>query len=133
VDQRQREYKYRFAQSVVFGPPVIALETWGFALGPADAARWVPLLQALLAGWVIYVNLGMLIEGLLLLLHQTPSADLLISAAAVAAYLFSLISVLHIFITGSPWYRPRLFCACVIVLIAWTGFRWLQLARRTAL
>jgi cation transport ATPase len=115
---------------VVFGLPVLALEIWGFDLGPADAARWVPILQALLAGWVIYVNLGMLIEGLILLLHGRLSADLLITAAAVGAYLFSLVSVLHIFLTGRPWYRPRLFWACVIVLIVWTGFRWFCLARR---
>src|SRR5438874_11380501 len=75
--QRLREYKYRFSQSVVFGLPVIALQYWGRALGPADAERWVSLLQALLAAWVVYVNLGMLAEGLMRLRRRgTPELTL---------------------------------------------------------
>src|SRR5437016_2553518 len=79
LDQRRRESKYRFAQGVVFGLPVLALQRWGTSLGPADAARWVPILQALLAGWVMYLNLGMLFEGLLLLRRGKLTADFLVS------------------------------------------------------
>src|SRR4051794_34598570 len=64
-DARLREYKYRFAQSVVFGLPVLALQWWGGSLGPLDAQRWASLLQSIMCGWVLYVNLGMLLEGLL--------------------------------------------------------------------
>src|SRR2546421_72621 len=81
---------------VVFGVPVLALHRWGAALGPSDWQRWVSLLEALLCGWIVYVNLGMLFEGLMLLLHRrrlTP--DLLVSAIATALYLVSLASALH--------------------------------------
>ena len=36
-EQRLREYKYRFSQSIVFGLPVVALQLYGRALGPADS------------------------------------------------------------------------------------------------
>ena len=38
-EQRLREYKYRFSQSIVFGLPVIALQLWGRALGTTDVLR----------------------------------------------------------------------------------------------
>src|SRR5207247_2497394 len=63
LEQRKREQQYRFAQSVVFGLPVIALQLWGHKLGPIDAQRWASVMQLLLAGWVMYVNLGMVFEG----------------------------------------------------------------------
>ena len=71
-EQRLREFKYRFGQSAVFGIPVVALQLWGAKLGPADSERWVSLLQAILCGWVVYVNLGMLVEGLL---HQSTDSS----------------------------------------------------------
>ena len=128
LDQRRREYKYRFAQGVVFGLPVLALQRWGTSLGPADAGRWVPILQALLAGWVLYVNLGMFVEGLLLSRRGKLTADLLISALAAAMYGFSLVSALHIVVSGWPWYRPMMFHATVLLLIAWGGIRWAQMS-----
>jgi hypothetical protein len=127
-EQRVREYKYRFSQSIVFGLPVVALQWCGPRLGPADAQRWVSLLQALLCGWVIYVNLGMLFEGLITL-RQRIGGDLVIAAAAVTLYLVSLVSALHGIFTGRLWY-PLLFHVCVMVLALWTGWRWLTLARR---
>src|SRR3954466_3838186 len=66
-EQRVREFKYRFAQSAVFGLPVLALQRFGPALGGAESPRWVGVLQLLLAGWVVYVGAaGMLFEGALL-------------------------------------------------------------------
>jgi hypothetical protein len=131
VDQRRREHKSRFAQSVVFGLPVLTLQIWGPALGPIDADRWVPVLQALLAGWVVYLNLGMLAEGLILLPHRvTP--DLMVCATSLILYGYSLISVLHIFLTGRLWYRPTLFSLTVLIPACWTGLQWLRLSRRTA-
>ena len=123
-DQRLREYKYRFGQSIVFGLPVVALQLYGRALGPTDSERWVSLLQALLAGWVLYVNLGMLFEGILLLPSRRITGDLLISLAAVALYGYSLISAAHGIITTRLLFRPLLFHIVVIFLAAWTGWRW---------
>ena len=131
AEQRLLEYKYRFGQSIVFGAPVVALQLYGRALGPADSERWVSLLQALLAGWVVYVNLGMLFEGLLLLPARRRGAggDLLVALAAVALYAYSLISAAHGVVTSRLLYRPRMFHACVIALAAWTGFPWCRAAR----
>src|SRR5688572_5630049 len=68
LDQRVREHKYRFAQAAVFGLPVLGLQYFGHKLGGPEAGKWVGLLQALLAGWVMYVGAaGMLFEGILLL------------------------------------------------------------------
>jgi cation transport ATPase len=128
LDQRLREYKYRFSQSIVFGAPVLALQWLGPRLGPTDSQRWVSLLQALLAGWVLYVNLGMFFEGVLLL-KQRITGDFLIAAGAIGLYLVSLISALHGIVTARLWY-PLLFHVCVIVLAVWTGLRWSVLARR---
>ena len=123
-EQRLREYKYRCSQSIVFGLPVIALQLYGRALGPADSERWVSLLQAMLAGWVVYVNLGMLFEGILLLpTTRRVSGELLVSSVAAALYACSLISAAHGVVTSRLLFRPLLFHACVIVLAAWTGWR----------
>src|SRR5687768_14890732 len=128
-EQRIREYKYRFGQSVVFGLPVIALQVYGRALGPADSERWVSLLQALLAGWVLYVNLGMLFEGVLLLPARRVTGDLVVAVFAVALYAYSLISAAHGIVTTRLLFRPLLFHVVVMVLAAWTGWRWWRCAR----
>ena len=130
-EQRTREYQYRFAQSVVFGLPVIALVLWGNRLGPLDAQRWGSVMQMLLAGWVIYVNLGMIFEGALIL-RRRVTADFLVATLALGLFLFSAISVAHVFVAGTLWYRPLLFWAQVIVLAAWTGFSWWRMARIVA-
>lgn len=130
-DQRLREFKYRFSQSVVFGIPVIALELWGRDLGGNDAERWVGILQALLAGWVVYVGAaGMLFEGFILLPRRVI-ADLIPALVAVLAYLVSVISVLHVLFTGQLWYEPLLFHVSVIVVATWTGFQWYRWTRRS--
>ncbi len=129
ADQRLREYKYRFAQSVVFGIPVVALQWWGRVLGPVDADRWVSLLQVLMCGWVLYVNLGMFVEGMLLI-QSGLRADLVVAGIASGLYLYSLISALHGIVRGHLWYRPLLFHVCVIMLAGWTGWRWWRMTRR---
>ena len=131
-DQRLREYKYRFSQAAVFGLPVLALQLWGRALGGSDSDRWVGILQALLAGWVVYVGAaGMLFEGLILLSRRVI-ADLIPALVAVLAYLFSLISVLHVLLTGQLWYRPLLFHVSVIIVTAWTGLQWYRWSKRSS-
>ena len=129
-DQRLREYKYRFSQAVVFGLPVLALQLCGRALGGPEAERWVGILQALLAGWVVYVGAaGMLFEGLILLPRRVV-ADLIPALVAVLAYLFSLTSVVYVLFTGHLWYRPLLFHASVCVIAGWTGLQWYRSSRR---
>jgi hypothetical protein len=131
-DQRLREYKYRFSQAVVFGLPVIALQVWGRALGGPEADRWVGVLQALLAGWVVYVGAaGMLSEGLILLPRRVMP-DLFAAGLAVAAYLFSVVSVLHVFFSARLWYRPLLFDVSVSIVAVWTGVQWFRWSRRRA-
>ena len=129
-DERLREYKYRFSQAAVFGLPVLALQRWGPALGGPESDRWVGILQALLAGWVVYVGAaGMLFEGLILFPRRLMP-DLFAASAAVASYLFSLVSVLHVTFSGQLWYRPLLFHVSVIVVAAWTGVQWYRWSRR---
>ena len=128
-DQRLREYKYRFSQAVVFGLPVLALQIWGRALGGPEADRWAGILQALLAGWVVYVGAaGMVFEGLILLPRRVI-ADLI---PALLAYVFSLASVLHVLFTGHLWYRPLLFHVCVIIVAVWTGWQWYRWSHRAS-
>ena len=121
-DQRRREYQYRFAQSVVFGLPVLALQRYGPSLGGPESGRWVAVLQALLAGWVIYVGAaGMLFEGLVWLVRRRFSADLAPAATAVGLYLLTLVRLA----TGrSPWFHW-----VVLIVAVWTGLCWWRLAR----
>lgn len=127
AELRLREYKYRFSQSLVFGLPVVALQYWGRALGPVDSDRWVSLLQAVLAGWVLYVNLGMLFEGALLL-RQRITSDFVVASIAALLYVASLISAVHGIVVSRLWY-PLMFHVAVMVLATWTGLQWLRNAR----
>jgi cation transport ATPase len=129
-EQRLREFKYRCAQSIVFGVPVLALQYFGHSLGgtPREADRWIAILQALLCGWVVYVAAtGMLFEGILQLPHSL-SMDLFVALLAIAAYLFSFISTAAIFLRGQPLNWPRLFHWIIILLAVWCGWRWRQLS-----
>jgi cation transport ATPase len=129
AEQRLREYRYRCAQSLVFGLPVLFLEYFGASLGGAESARWVAVLQALLAGWVVYVGAaGMLFEGALLL-RRRVTGDFVAAAVACACYLWSVVSTLGVFARGAPWYRPLLFDASVIVVAVWTAVQWHRLRR----
>src|SRR4051812_39463558 len=90
-EQRLSEYKYRCAQAIIFGLPVIGLQYFGASLGGPEAPRWVAILQALLAGWVVWIGTaGMLFEGLILLPRRGPTIDLFVAAAAIALYVTTL-------------------------------------------
>ena len=130
LDQRVREYRYRFGQSIVFGLPVIALHFWGSELGPVDSQRWSSLLQALLCGWVVYVNLGMLFEGLIDR-RLRRRGDFVVACVALIFYLASLISALHGIITSRLWY-PLTFHICIIILATWSLWRSLRLSRASS-
>jgi hypothetical protein len=124
--ERQREHKYRFSQSFVFGLPVIALQWFGHRLGGDEAALWIAVFQALLAGWVMYVAAtGMLIEAMLL---RRPTLDAAAGGMGLVLYLASIAAtVLMLF--GRPDIVPLLFHWAVLVLIAWTGSQWWRLSR----
>src|SRR3954471_24338351 len=102
AEQRLREYKYRCAQALIFGLPVLGLAVFGPSLGGPEAPRWIAILQALLTGWIVFVGAaGMLFERLVLLPRKGAHPELLVSLAAVALYLATLIfHVLPILITA---------------------------------
>lgn len=125
LEQKIREHKYRFAQAIVFGLPVLALHFFSARLGGIEAQRWSAALQALLAGWITYIAAaGMIFEGIILLIARRKlTADLVIGVLALALYLCSLAASLA---------RDRpLFLYGVILLAAWGGLRWAQLVHRS--
>jgi hypothetical protein len=131
--ERLREYRYRFGQGFVFGLPVLFLCFFGDDLGGATAGPWSGLLQALLAGWLIYVcAAGMLFEGVLLLVRRQLTAELLVGAAAALLYLLGLWSWGRLLAGGPSASAGGWFAACVLVLNAWVGAGWWRLARRQA-
>ena len=131
-DQRIREYKYRCAQSIVFGLPVLALQLVGDQIGGPESQRWVPLLQAVLTVWIVYVgSVGMLSEGLMLLCaRRRVTADLVVALVSVGMTTLSLGSVVGVFVTGQVLFRPLLFHVTVIVLVAWNAAQWARLSRK---
>lgn len=132
AEQRAREYQYRFAQALVFGLPVIALQVFGRRLGGQEADRWVAVFQAVLAGWVVYVGAaGMLFEGLLWLVRRRVTADLLPSLAVVALYVAGLVRAgAPLLSNGRTAFPPGPFHWAVLILIPWVGIRWWWLARQ---
>jgi cation transport ATPase len=131
ADQRAKEFKYRAAQSFVFGVPVLALQWLGPRLGGAESPRWIGILQALLSGWIIYIAAaGMLFEGLIVL-RRRFMPDLLIAAAALAMYVYSLIIVAIVIFARSFSY-PTLFHWAILLLLIWSAFRWWRLSHYDA-
>ena len=110
-----REFRYRCAQSIIFGLPVLALQWLGPRLGGPEAPRWIAILQALLAGWIIYIAAaGMLLEGVI---ARTHLLDTFVALLAIGLYLLSLVGAVRVF----HW--------VVLLLMAWTALRWTWLAR----
>lgn len=132
--QRVLEFRYRLGQSVVFGLPVLALEGFGRSLGGAEADRWVSVLQALLAGWVVYVGAGgMLAEGMLLLLLRRRAAGWLLADATVAlvtlcGYVLGAAKMIGLIFSALPRW-PSTFHACVLLVAAWSALRWWVVSR----
>lgn len=110
---------------------MLALQVFGPELSASadEAGRWVPLLQAVLTGWVCYVGaLGMLVEGLIQI-RQRIGADLLIASVSVSGYLYSVLLLICVLLHGRPYYQPLAFHFVVIALSIWSGGRWWQTAR----
>jgi cation transport ATPase len=132
--ERCREFRYRVAQSLIFGLPVLGLQYLGPQLSPRpdEAARWVPLLQAILTCWICYIGaLPMLVEGLLLV-REKLRVDLIVAALAIGACLYSLFLLLGVLIDRQTVYRSFFFHDVVIVLVAWNGVRWWWIRRTLA-
>ena len=132
LDQRVREYKYRFAQAVVFGLPVVALQLFGDRLGGPESGKWVALFQAILAGWVMYVGAaGMLFEGILLL-RRRVTFDFVVAVLAIGLYLASIPTVVYcLTLTVHSGPRHAVWFHLSVVLVAlWTGIQWFRLSRQ---
>jgi cation transport ATPase len=124
--ERLREYKYRLAQTTVFGLPVIALAIWGPLLGPRDWQRWSGVLQALLTGWIIYVNLGLLLEPLI---RRQLSFDLLVLVAALTLYLWSIAGTAYVLLTAKLLRWSALYWMCVALLAILNAVQRARLSR----
>ncbi len=129
LEVRVREHQYRFAQSIVFGLPVVALQLWGRALGGEESGRWVGGMQALLAGWIMYVGAaGMVFEGCIELTRRRITGDFLAGCAACSLYVWSV----------KAWIMPpveqggasgMMFHLVVLIVMVWTGWRWTRMRR----
>lgn len=124
LDQRLREYKYRCAQSLVFGLPVVALQYIGTSLGGPEAPRFVAIIQMLLAGWVMYVGAaGMLIEGAMLFVESRQFTwGLIVSNTAFGLYFYSLLATGYLVVTGRGVFP--IYHVPVMLIAIWTGIRW---------
>jgi len=127
-EQRAKEFRYRCAQTAIFGLPVLALQWFGPSLGGAESPRWIAILQTLLAGWIVYVAAaGLLFEGLVAFSPRT-FPDLFVSLVAIGLYVYSVacaIAILfpHRMSIGNPQFHWS-----VLLLMCWTTIRWCQLA-----
>ncbi|HEV8379442.1 MAG TPA: hypothetical protein VGP99_11380 [Tepidisphaeraceae bacterium] len=131
LSERIREHKYRFAQCMIFGLPVIALHYFGPRLGGPEAARWIGLLGALLAGWCLYIGaLPLLSEGSMLLSLGKVKFDLVTSVAAFILYIVGVVGWIFA-LRGRAAPMASAFSVEVIILIAWSGVQWLRLASRS--
>jgi cation transport ATPase len=131
ISERIREHKYRFAQCMVFGLPVIALYLFGPRLGGPETGRWIGMLQLLLSGWCLYIGaLPLLSEGAMLLAMGKFRTDLLIGLAAVIVYVVGVVGWV-LTLRGEQPPMPSTFSIVVVVLIVWSGAQWLRLSNRT--
>ena len=127
----RRQTKYRLAQSVVFGLPVITLHAFGRQLGGPEAGRWVGLLEGLLAGWVMYVGAFGWI-GDALWLRRRVTTHLIVGIAAIVTFLMGgaeLVAVL--FQRKTPGQTGGFFIATALV-IAWSAIAWMLSGPRRA-
>ena len=130
ISERIREHKYRFAQCMVFGLPVLALYFFGPKVGGPEAARWIGLLQALLAGWCLYLAaLPLLTESAMLLAMGKFRFELLIAVAAMILYVVGLVGWIFT-LRGRAALMPSAFSIEVALLIAFSGVQWLRFSNQ---
>ena len=125
VAERLREYKYRFAQSTVFGLPVLALHFIGPQLGGSEAPRWIGLLEILLAGWVVYVGiLAMIVEAII---RKRAGLDSVLAGAALISYLIAAFLYARLMVQLQPFRLMWGFPTEVMIAIVLNGMRWTML------
>jgi hypothetical protein len=128
LSERIREHKYRFAQCMVFGLPVLALYLFGPKLGGLESARWIGLLQSLLAGWCLYLAaLPLLSESAMLFVMGKFRLELLIALVAAILYIVGLVGWI-VTLRGRAAPMPSAFSIEIILLIAFSGVQWLRLS-----
>jgi cation transport ATPase len=131
--EQARAHKYRFAQSLIFGLPVLALELFGEKLGGAESARWVMLFQALLAAWVMFVGAVPMIMENILAKAERRNQDIKLSSSAsglwaVAIYFVGIFSWVLVLRGGRR--IPYTFAISVAIVIISSGVQWLRLSRQ---
>jgi len=127
LSERIREYKYRFAQCLVFGLPVLALHFFGPKLGGAEAGRWAGLLGALLSGWCLYVGaLAMVSEGAMLLAFGKMRFELLLGIVVVVFYVVGVVGWIFT-LRGRSAPIGSAFSVVVVILVLWSGVQWIWL------
>lgn len=144
-DQMTREYRARFAQSLVFGLPALAVHYLGPMLasggGQSAGSMAFPwLLEMVLVGWALWVaGLPLLWQGAWSLIHLRPTADLLTTTIVMFAFVPSAVGVGSLLFIAEPWFGsptaphsgtqplagPAFHIAILAVMIA-TGQRWLM-------
>lgn len=109
-EQITREYRARFAQSLVFGLPALVVHYLGPMLasggGQSAASMAMPwLLEGALVGWAIWVAaLPIIWQGGCAAIHFRATADLFTAALIALAYLPSLAGTASLLFTSSPWF-----------------------------
>ena len=132
-EQRLREYKYRCAQALIFGLPVMALEYFGRSLG-AEYGQTLVCGTARLGGFPVGIVANQH--------HRVRPADgplqfggvlYVDSAEKVARFVMNCNQdFLPIIFTGHLGRGPILFHVVIALLATWTGARWWQWSRRRA-
>ena len=126
--ERIREYKYRFAQSTVFGLPVLVLHFYGPSLGGNESSRWIGFLQILLAGWIVYVGiLAMVVEAIM---RKRITVDSIFAGVALAGYGLAGIAFISLLVTFRPIHLMWGFPMAVLIAMLWNGIRWKWMVRR---
>ena len=120
LDQRVREHKYRCAQTLVFGIPVIGLQYFGQQLGGAESTRWVAIMQVVLTGWILFVGAtGMVTEGAMLIVAKRKlSGDFVVALVSAALFVMSCINAAR---GAARWFH-----VVVFILAAWSFVQWLR-------
>lgn len=109
-EQMVYEYRTRFAQSLVFGMPAIALHYLGpvLAVGGGESAGnmlypW--LIQMVLVGWALWAGgLPILWQGVMSAIHLRATADLLTTFITFAAFIPSVLGMVAVIFGYEPWF-----------------------------